>query len=106
MTKLISLMYDLIVALETEKMNKHIQLSFSNLILDKITESGIHFYSTTSSANDVQGTITVKFTYKMTGKEILQKNSELMQKILFYFEQQQVATKAKEQITIHRALSL
>lgn len=56
-------------------MNKHIQSCFSNLILDKITERGILFYSTTSGANDVQGTIIVKFTYKTTGKEILQKIS-------------------------------
>ena len=49
-------------------MNKHIQPCFSNLILNKITEQGILFYSTTSGANDVQGTIIVKFKYKTAGK--------------------------------------
>ena len=56
-------------------MNKHIQPCFSNLILNKIIEQGILFYSTTSGANDVQGTIIVKFKYKTAGKEVLQKLS-------------------------------
>ena len=67
-------MFDFSIALKNlEKMNKHIQSCFSNLILDKI--GGILFYSSTSGANDVQGTIIVKITYKTTGTEILRKFS-------------------------------